>query len=755
MLKSTSFIFDGQSSDDYGVMIYFLNDDSMVRELEFGTDVSIVEDRPSRLLTPIHYGTNVNSAMSFPLTFGSPEHLSDFEVDAIAGWLTGHSQYKWLEYVESDHYVRYKCFINNLKTIYVNGLATAFEAEVVCDSQFAYEYPMSYTYEVSDTPMDISFFNKSSYAGYLKPNIDIYFDDDCSSLSIVNRSDKDREFKIDYFDRFKIDENQIDFIYDTSLDTEFSKDNSELQNFSWQELSIPSGSYNELLYGDGIYVLLPKNSDKAQVSIDMGVSWQEVTFPVSGTFTGCYGVGGFVAIQTDAVSNVVLNSNTGVNWIQAGEDSCLPVEQHWKSVCFAKLGSFADGYYIAVGDSAIAAASLSGLNWQSLDITLPGSNWSKVAYGNGKAIAFAPNSNKIAYCTSPTSWRERELPITANWTDIVYGDKAGWIIVCDSTSTSPQQPVYVVSDDGFDWKVGELPINSWQHISYAGNAYIAATNNSYALSLDGINWTVNTMPYVINDLSNNTNSVIALSDGRMFISSLLNMVEGSFSFNVSETNIMNNVIITAKIENASDVDANYVSNGELQLYVQNDNVETQGIPVLLKNENSDNSEIEFEPTQEEIDYANMTYKEMMEEAGDTEGIGNDTEFDYVILTQDTRTGLGVEGVKAKAEWDPDNKVVTIHYVCDPNHTAVMDALMTIKVSYNLTVVTDLGMEQLHVSFDKNQIINVNRDSLNIYEYFNKKYFRLLKGANKLTLKTDGGTAKVVITCEFLRKVGGF
>ena len=86
----------------------------------------------------------------------------------------------------------------------------------------------------------------------------------------------------------------------------------------------------------------------------------------------------------------------------------------------------------------------------------------------------------------------------------------------------------------------------------------------------------------------------------------------------------------------------------------------------------------------------------------------------------------------------------------------MEALLTINVNYQLSIVTDLGMEGLVLSFDNdNQIITSNRDSLNPYKYFNMKFFRLLKGNNRLKLKTDAGEAKVIITCEFLRKVGGF
>ena len=92
MLRSTSFLFDGHSSEDFGLMIYFLDDEAQ-RELELGTNVEMIEDRLPKRYNPIHYGVDINQSMSFPLTFGSVDYLSDYDIDAILSWLTGHQQY--------------------------------------------------------------------------------------------------------------------------------------------------------------------------------------------------------------------------------------------------------------------------------------------------------------------------------------------------------------------------------------------------------------------------------------------------------------------------------------------------------------------------------------------------------------------------------------------------------------------------------------------------------------------------------------
>ena len=102
MFKETAFKFDGIPCTDYGLMIYYLSDSS-TRDIGLGTNVSVVEDRLSKRIDPITYGASMNESLSFPLTFGSTETMTEAQVEEILEWLTGHQQYKWLELYESNH----------------------------------------------------------------------------------------------------------------------------------------------------------------------------------------------------------------------------------------------------------------------------------------------------------------------------------------------------------------------------------------------------------------------------------------------------------------------------------------------------------------------------------------------------------------------------------------------------------------------------------------------------------------------------
>lgn len=220
MLKELAFSFDGVPCDKYGLMIYFI-DDSSELELNLGTDVTVIEDRLSKRIDPISYGVNMNQGLSFPLTFGSTNTLTDNEVDEILEWLTGHQQYKWLEFYDYENYcdpatklpaeqktpqykqvrTRYKCHINDVATQYINGLPFAFSATVECDGPFGYVYPPAeITYSAGGDSATATLDNLSSYNGYLYPQMRLEFSGEVKTLSIINITDNNREFKIDATD---------------------------------------------------------------------------------------------------------------------------------------------------------------------------------------------------------------------------------------------------------------------------------------------------------------------------------------------------------------------------------------------------------------------------------------------------------------------------------------------------------------------------------------------------------------------------
>lgn len=211
MFTATSFIFDGVPSEEFDVMLYFLDNNSTVED-EYWTN-EIIEDRLNARYNPIFYGININKQMSFNIIVGSTKYLSRHDIERVGDWLTSHNTYKWLEICQDDmRDFRYKVIFTEVKGVHVNGLPVALNCTVVTDCQFAYEYPVDFTYVIRDGKVvnyasdgteklstSAKLYNRSSYNGYLYPITTIKIDDGCENFSIVNTSDGNRTFTITSF----------------------------------------------------------------------------------------------------------------------------------------------------------------------------------------------------------------------------------------------------------------------------------------------------------------------------------------------------------------------------------------------------------------------------------------------------------------------------------------------------------------------------------------------------------------------------
>lgn len=197
------FGFDGIPCTEFGLMIYHFGSNAQ-SDVSFSIG-DIYEDRINGRHDAILYGVSDNRPLEYTLVFGANMESMDanrsldrFEVEAIAAWLTGHSERKWLHIIQEDmESFRYKCLVSDLKLITYGDYPWAFSCKVSCDSPYAYTFPETYALNVGSEPISYILRNRSTCGGYYKPQIQIESDGECS-LSIVNYSDKGREFRFDY-----------------------------------------------------------------------------------------------------------------------------------------------------------------------------------------------------------------------------------------------------------------------------------------------------------------------------------------------------------------------------------------------------------------------------------------------------------------------------------------------------------------------------------------------------------------------------
>jgi hypothetical protein len=152
------------------------------------------------------------------------------------------------------------------------------------------------------------------------------------------------------------------------------------------------------------------NGNTGAYSTD-GITWTETTLPSSASWNAiAYGNGKFVAIGYD--SDKAAYSTDGITWTATTLPNDVLATTFWNSVVYG------NGKFVAViTDGDKAAYSTNGTTWTAA--TMPSSDyWFKVVYGNGKFVAI---SNKAAYSTDGITWTATTMPSSASWEGIAYG----------------------------------------------------------------------------------------------------------------------------------------------------------------------------------------------------------------------------------------------------------------------------------------------------------------------------------------------
>lgn len=186
----------------YDLMLYDIGSNKQDDSVSFSSAGKLVEDRVSRRLSSLLYGTEKNQPLTFKLVFGaSPTRMEKgisydrFEIEAISSWLTGHDTWKWLKVDQPDmESIRYRCLITELQQISYGGHPWAFSCTVTCDSPYAYRSARPDIYICNSDKTEIMFRNRSSYNGTYYPIVEIELIDS-TGIEIINHSDQNRSFQ--------------------------------------------------------------------------------------------------------------------------------------------------------------------------------------------------------------------------------------------------------------------------------------------------------------------------------------------------------------------------------------------------------------------------------------------------------------------------------------------------------------------------------------------------------------------------------
>ncbi|MGB8197221.1 MAG: hypothetical protein WCF25_09480 [Acidimicrobiales bacterium] len=143
---------------------------------------------------------------------------------------------------------------------------------------------------------------------------------------------------------------------------------------------------------------------------------------------------------------------------------------------------YADGHWIALGDSSDVAVSPDGATWN--EDPVPAGSWHSVAFGNGRFVALssvAANPEEMT-STNGTTWTSAPGP-AGPWTALAFG--AGRFVAVSSsgqidTSTNAMQWTRV-------WSHSNLDFTS---VAYGGGHFVAtdAALGAVGISTTGLQW---------------------------------------------------------------------------------------------------------------------------------------------------------------------------------------------------------------------------------------------------------------------------
>lgn len=174
-----------------------------------------------------------------------------------------------------------------------------------------------------------------------------------------------------------------------------------------------------------------------------------------------------------------------------GFEDGAPLELNFK-LTSVSTGSFTDivyaeGMFVAVGQSGTIATSTDGENWTFQESPITGNHYSRIAYGDGLFIAVG--NGKVIKSTDGENWEEASIPAVTDpvWYSVAYGD-GKWVILNASVGSGNYFNL-LYSEDGENWTAYDtLDPRWWTDVKYGNGRFVATTSGQIWTSLDGINW---------------------------------------------------------------------------------------------------------------------------------------------------------------------------------------------------------------------------------------------------------------------------
>lgn len=292
----------------------------------------------------------------------------------------------------------------------------------------------------------------------------------------------------------------------------------------WQNITVPVTSNFRPIYADKKFYMFDVNASstpqKILDSVD-GINWRTNSAPIIGQgtiFSVAYGNGVFVLIGYTNTSFLGLFTSTnGITWTQRNPPtglllgSILPTpiwDQSFPAQVYSVV-HFVNNRFIIIGfdtpqNVSNTAVSTDGINWTVGPNSLPVLNpvargsgaWVGLTYGNGLYVVVSAFTGSAKYATSTDglNWTSRTLPplldgqgdeifATEGAGNIAFGD--GQFIIANNYG----RDIVAKSVDGINWTKQTIPTSGTNSIAYVDNCwFISGWDGHVFVSIDSVNW---------------------------------------------------------------------------------------------------------------------------------------------------------------------------------------------------------------------------------------------------------------------------
>lgn len=169
-IQKYNFIFNGKSSEEFGVMMCTFSSSSPSSSNDEETEINIVKMYGSDIFHIIDIDYNNPLKFSICLCNTDGSFIDAYEQRALKKWLCRTDGYHWLSVDQDDLYnIRYKCKISFSEMEHIASMNGGMYFNVQCDSPFAHSLEQNKTYTCYSNTTTFNFNYNSDFEESDKP----------------------------------------------------------------------------------------------------------------------------------------------------------------------------------------------------------------------------------------------------------------------------------------------------------------------------------------------------------------------------------------------------------------------------------------------------------------------------------------------------------------------------------------------------------------------------------------------------------